>query len=68
MKWITEAVGIVLCVQGFGGGLSAIRDGGHSWFLVRHMLPEGAQVPVAAVLALAGVVILATQHAKRKDA
>jgi hypothetical protein len=68
MKWIIETLGIVLCIQGFGGGLSAILDGGHSWFLVRHVLPEGAQFPVAAVLALAGVVILATQHAKRKDA
>jgi hypothetical protein len=68
MKWITELVGVVLCIQGVGGGLSAVLDGGRSWFLVRHVLPEGAQVPVAVVIALVGAVILATNSRRRKDA
>jgi hypothetical protein len=68
MKWITELVGVVLCIQGVGGGLSAVLDGGRSWFLVRHVLPEGAQVPVAVVIALVGAVILATNSRSRKDA
>jgi preprotein translocase subunit SecG len=67
MKWITELVGVVLCIQGFGGGLSAILDGGRSWFLVRYVLPEGAQIPVAVVIALVGVVMLATNSRKRQD-
>lgn len=68
MKWITELIGVVLCIQGFGGGLSAILDGGRSWFVVRHVLPEAAQIPVAAVIALAGVVILAANARKREKA
>jgi hypothetical protein len=68
MKWITEIIGIVCCVQGVGGGLSAILDGGRSWFLVRYVLPEGLQLPAAVVIALVGVVILATNSRKRQDA
>jgi hypothetical protein len=68
MKWITEAIGIVCCIQGFGGGLNAILDGGRSWFLVRYVLPDGLQVPAAVVIALVGVVILATNSRKRQDA
>ncbi|HEX6354405.1 hypothetical protein [Actinophytocola sp.] len=68
MKWLTELIGIVLCIQGFGGGLSAILDGGRSWFLVRHVLPEGAQIPVAAVIALLGVMILVAQARKQENA
>jgi hypothetical protein len=68
MKWITEIIGIVCCIQGVGGGLSAILDGGRSWFLVRYVLPEGLQLPAAVVIALVGVVILATNSRKRQDA
>jgi hypothetical protein len=68
MKWISELVGIVLCIQGVGGGLSAILDGGRSWFLVRHVLPDGAQIPVAVIIALVGAVILAANARKRENA
>jgi hypothetical protein len=68
MKWITEIFGIVCCIQGVGGGLSAILDGGRSWFLVRYVLPEGLQIPATVVIALVGVVILATNSRKRQDA
>jgi hypothetical protein len=68
MKWITEMVGVVLCIQGVGGGLSAILDGGRSWFLVRYVLPDGAQVPVAVVIALVGAVILLANSHKKQDA
>lgn len=68
MKWITELVGIVLCIQGVGGGLSAILDGGRSWFLVRYVLPDGAQVPVAIAIALLGAVILIVDARKKQDA
>jgi hypothetical protein len=43
-------------------------DGGRSWFLVRYVLPDGLQVPAAVVIALVGVVILATNSRKRQDA
>jgi hypothetical protein len=68
MKWITETIGVLLCVQGIGGGLSAILDGGRSWFLLRYVLPDGAQVPVAVVIALLGAVILLANSRKRQDA
>lgn len=68
MKWFTEGVGILLCVQGVGGGLSAILGGSKSWFLVRHVLPDGAQVPVAVVLALLGGLLLLAGSRKRQDA
>lgn len=68
MKWINELIGVVLCIQGVGGALSAILDGGRSWFLVRYVLPDGAQVPVGVVIALVGVVILAANARKRENA
>lgn len=68
MKWITETIGILLCVQGVGGGLSALRDGPRGWFLVRHVLPDDAQVPVAIVIAVIGAVILLANSRKRQDA
>ena len=68
MKWLTEAIGIVLCIQGVGGGLSALLDGGRSWFLVRYVVPDGAQVAVAVGIALVGVLVLAAGSRKRQDA
>jgi hypothetical protein len=68
MKWFTEALGIVLCIQGVGGAISAIADGGRSWFLVRYVVPAGGQVAVAVVLALVGLLILAVGARKRQDA
>ncbi|MFC4856672.1 hypothetical protein [Actinophytocola glycyrrhizae] len=68
MKWFTEAIGIVLCIQGVGGGLSALLEGGRSWFLVRYVVPGGAQVAVAAVLALVGVLVLVAGSRKRQYA
>jgi hypothetical protein len=67
MKWITKAIGILLCIQGVAGGLSAIRDGPRSWFLVRHVLPDDAQVPVAVVIALLGAVILLAGSRKKEN-
>jgi hypothetical protein len=68
MKWIIETIGIILCVQGVGGALSALRDTGRGWFLVRYVLPEGAQVPVAVLIALVGAVILLANPRRRRDA
>ncbi|MFL6121709.1 hypothetical protein [Actinophytocola sp.] len=68
MRWIIETIGIILCVRGVGGGLSALRDGGRGWFLVRYVLRDGAQVPVAVVVALVGVVILLADVRKKQDA
>jgi hypothetical protein len=67
MKWFNELVGIVLCIQGVGGGLSAILDGHPSWFLVRRLLPEGLQLPAAVVIALAGALILLAGARKRQN-
>ncbi len=68
MKWIIEAIGIVLCIQGVGGAISALLDGGRSWFLVRYVVPDGAQVAVAIGIALLGVLVLAAGSRKRQDA
>lgn len=68
MKWFTEALGIVLCIQGVGGAISALLDGGRSWFLVRYVVPDGAQVAVAVGIALVGVLVLAAGADKRQDA
>ena len=68
MKWFTEALGIILCVQGVGGAINAIADGNRSWFLVRYVVPEGGQVAVAVCMALAGLAILAVGARKRQDA
>jgi hypothetical protein len=68
VRWYTEAIGIVLCVQGVGGAVSAVLDGGRSWFLVRYIVPDGAQVPVAIGIALLGVLVLAAGSRKRQDA
>jgi hypothetical protein len=67
LKWITETIGILLCIQGVAGGLSAIRDGPRSWFLVRHVLPDDAQVPVAVVITLLGAVILLADSRKEEN-
>lgn len=67
MRWFTEAIGIVLCVQGVGGGVSALLDGGRSWFLVRYVVPDGAQVAVAVGIALVGLLVLAAGSRKRQD-
>lgn len=68
MKWFTELVGILLCIQGIGGGLNAILDGHPSWFLVRRLLPEGAQLPAAVALAVLGGLILLAANRRRQDA
>lgn len=68
MKWITETIGIILCIQGVGGALGAILDGRRGWFLVRYVLPDGAQAPAAIVIALVGAVILLANSRKRQDA
>jgi hypothetical protein len=68
MKWIIETIGIVLCIQGVGGAVSSVLDGGRSWFLLRYVVPDGAQVPVGIVLALLGAVILLANSRKQQDA
>lgn len=67
MKWITEAIGIVLCIQGVGGAISALLDGGRSWFLVRYVVPDSAQVAVTIGIALLGVLVLVAGSRKRQD-
>jgi ABC-type Fe3+-siderophore transport system permease subunit len=67
MKWFTELVGILLCVQGVVGGLSAILDGHPSWFLVRRLLPEPAQLPAAIAIALLGALVLVTGSRRRQE-
>ena len=68
MKWIIETIGIVLCIQGVGGAVSSVLDGGRSWFLLRYVVPDGAQVPVGIVLALLGAVILLANSRKKENA
>ena len=58
----------MLCIQGGGGALSALLDGGRSWFLVRYVVPDGGQVPVAIGIALLGVLVLVAGSRKRQDA
>jgi len=58
MKWITETIGIILCIQGVGGLVSKILGWDKSWFLVRHVVAENLQGPVAVGIALVGVAVL----------
>ncbi|HEX2130287.1 MAG TPA: hypothetical protein VHH15_01910 [Actinophytocola sp.] len=67
MKWLTELAGILLCIQGVGGGLSAVLDGDPSWFAVRHVLPEDAQLPAAVVIAAAGGLVLLAGSRRRRS-
>lgn len=68
MRWFTEAIGILLCIQGVGGAINAALDGGRSWFLVRYVVPDGAQIAVAVGIALLGALVLAAGGRKRQDA
>jgi hypothetical protein len=68
MRWLTETIGIVLCVQGVGGALSALRDSGRGWFLVRYVVADGAQVPVGIAVAAVGAVILLANARKKRNA
>jgi hypothetical protein len=68
MKWITEAIGIILCIQGVGGLVSKILDGDKSWFLVRHVVAENLQGPVAVGIALVGVAVLTVGSRSRQNA
>jgi hypothetical protein len=53
-----ELIGILLCVQGAGGLITRLLDGSRSWFLVRHVLPDGLHIPASVVLILLGVLLL----------
>ncbi len=53
-----ELLGVLLCVQAVGGGISAALDGSKSWFAVRHVLPEAAQIPASAVLLVIALAVL----------
>ncbi len=66
MKWITEAIGIILCIQGIGGLVSKILDGDKSWFLVRHVVADNLQGPVAVGIALVGVVVVSVSSRSRQ--
>lgn len=68
MKWIIETIGVVLCIQGVGGAVSSVLDGGRSWFLLRYVVPDGAQLPVGIVLAVIGAVILLANSRRKQDA
>jgi hypothetical protein len=68
MKWLTEVVGILLCVQGIGGAINVALDGSRSWFLVRYVLPDGLQLPAAIALAVVGAVILLAGSRARQNA
>jgi hypothetical protein len=58
MKGMTELIGILLCIQGVGALVTKIVDGGRSWFLVRHVVPDGMQVVASVVVILLGVILL----------
>lgn len=66
MKWITEAIGILLCIQGVGGLVSKILDGDESWFLVRHVVADNLQGPMAVGIALVGVAVLTAGSRSRQ--
>ncbi|MGW5051953.1 hypothetical protein [Actinokineospora sp. NPDC004072] len=53
-----EGIGLLLCIQAVGGGLSALLDGSRSWFLQRYIVPEAVQVPASVVMLGLGLVLL----------
>lgn len=61
-----EFIGIVLCVQAVGGGISAALDGSASWFLQRHLLPESLQIPASVVMLAVALALLWSGHARSR--
>ena len=53
-----EVIGVLLCVQAVGGGISAALDGSRSWFAVRYVVPEPVQLPASAVLLVVALGLL----------
>ncbi|GGS53067.1 MULTISPECIES: hypothetical protein [Actinokineospora] len=53
-----EVLGILVCVQAVGGGVSAVLDGSRSWFIQRHVVPEALQVPVSVAMLVVGLALL----------
>ena len=53
-----EIIGVLLCVQAVGGGVSAVLDGSKSWFLQRHLLPDSLQIPASVVLLAIALALL----------
>lgn len=53
-----EAIGIILCIQAVGGGVSAALDGSRSWFAVRYVVPEPLQIPACVVLLVIALAVL----------
>lgn len=53
-----EILGILMVVQGVGGFINNWIGGSNSWFLVNYVpFLNGWEMPVSAVLALAGLVV-----------
>lgn len=61
-----ELVGIVLCVQAVGGGISAALDGSESWFLQRHLLPGPLQIPASVVMLAIALALLWSARARSR--
>jgi hypothetical protein len=55
---VREAIGIILCIQAVGGGVSAALDGSRSWFAVRYAVPEPLQIPACVVLLVVALAVL----------
>ena len=61
-----EAVGILLCIQAVGGGISAVLDGSRSWFIQRYLVPEALQVPVSVVMLAVALALLWSSREKAR--
>jgi hypothetical protein len=55
---VREAVGIILCIQAIGGGISAALEGSRSWFAVRYVVPQPWQIPACVVLLVVALAVL----------
>lgn len=62
-----EILGILMVVQGVGGGITALLDGGPSWFLVHHLsFLDGWELPASVVLAVVGALLAARGERARR--
>lgn len=54
-----ETIGILLAIQGIGGTVNNLQDGGPSWFLLNHIdALDGFRLPLHIAMALIGVVLV----------
>jgi hypothetical protein len=62
-----ELLGILLLVQGAGGLINRLLDGGDpSWFVQLHLLPPGMHIVASALMVAVGVGVLFAERGRKQ--